>query len=269
MNPDTEAEAQVRGLLGLAVDGLAEPSGLGVHTLRSRARKVRRHRRAAAVGGVACAVAAAVAIPLAVQGGTAGHRTVQPAASSPAATAAPEPMIDVLRSLLPADIGQVDPALDKALGPRLLKQEQAGLVLQQQGKTFDGAYSLRRGGRTGVLVIEVTTDQDGEYSVTPCGQPPGQAAPPSCSNRTLPDGAKLSSWSSGEEREDPTAGSPMYGGAVFAKILYPDGRVVQISASRGADGPDGYGPRLAEVPLTLPQVAALVQLPVWFTLRSH
>ncbi|WP_042410403.1 hypothetical protein [Streptacidiphilus carbonis] len=266
--------SELKELLERAVDGVAADSRrLEVGALRAAAGRVRRRRRAAALAGTSLAVAAVVAVPLAVGG--AGPRSVAPPqgsssawTASPSATVTASKPMEVLRSLLPKGIGQVEPVLSKS-PPKEMAAAQ--FAAQQSGTGLAGTYAVRRGSKVGLITVQV------EQLSTPHVKS-GAACEPDrlpvlahdCFQKDLPGGSLLFSVEEDDDVNSSLYGSPELtvpanGALVLARVYYPNGRTVTIVASAGVRGPTGYGPILPAPPLTQQQVVALVEQPLWRT----
>lgn len=252
--------SEFKDVLELALDGVAAPGPkLEVAELRAAAKRVRRRRRAVVLGGTSLAVA--VAVPLALG----GLRSAPPAVAPPAvSSSAPEPSaskpkpMELLRSLLPKGIGQVEPVLSKDT-PKAMATTQ--FAAQQAGTGLAGSYTVRNGGGVGLIVIQVdqlATPHVKSDSACDPGHLPVYAY--DCFQKDLPGGVLL--WSLVEGHD---VNTPINGPLALARVYFPNGRTVMIVSSAGTTGPTGYGPLLPAPPLTQQQVVALVEQPMWRT----
>ncbi|MER7171358.1 hypothetical protein [Streptomyces mesophilus] len=242
----------VRELLERAVERVPVPVGRDAEAVFARAGRVRRRRRAAAVGVGAAVMATGIVLGAGVLPG----RVSAEVAASPAGETGGAGGIE---DLLPAGIGEVR----EVSLVRLIKGAPDAEPVEDVGP-YDGDYAVERGGGAGYVSVRAYPPDPDLDPGDPCvylqDKPKTSSRMADCVTERLPGGARLSIWRM-TAAADEAGLQPRRGTELAARLELKDGTVLSVLNSTGWLGPGQLGPLLDSFPLTREQLRELVLKP--------
>jgi hypothetical protein len=264
----TDASA-MKAVLETAVDGLDVPIGVAPEMLLARASRVRARRRMVTVAAAALAVSLAVSMP-AILDSRAIPGPAPAASPSPSKPGLPGTTTGMIASVLPPGLGRIEPTLNSGVAAVDPAKAAAELRAQQNSQTFNGYYAIHEPGdaRVGLLYVSVAVPiahvAPGAADPVGCSGGAGSQPNSTCTTAHLANGATLTSWHIREHTSSTGLWKGTFGAQNCAQIVYSDGRRITISAGAGQLGAHSPGAMLSTPPLSLQQVAALAELPLWW-----
>ncbi|WP_405863319.1 hypothetical protein OG407_34110 [Streptomyces sp. NBC_01515] len=251
---DEAGSAEVRDLLGRALEGVPAPTGCGTGEVLARARRVRMRRRAAVTGVVASVAAVGVAFGSGVWTGGAEKAVEQAQHPSKAGE---------FKKLLPSDVGrirEVDPVRMSGLrSDGILGAEAKQRALREGG--YDGTYAVYKDGGVGYLSVLRRSGPKEDVWNHPCGPTPGSGVTGRCSYERLPNGDVLEfrqDWINGPFIDNKLQ---TWGSHLVARLHLKGGGTLEIGDMSGFKGPYGLGPMLESPPLSKSQLRELALKP--------